>query len=211
MKDLVKYLAMMLLAASLVAQEPRQPQHEPGLPELVAPPAGQSYKKGDLLLGYDAEETITGYGEVIRPLGLLRVTSDGDNDQAVSATVVALYNELRLGTHLLKVPAYQFNSSARAEPTDSGVTGQVIATRRRGEVTSVQDVLFINVGADDGVRLGDVFRIGAAANQGVPARAQADAMVVHTRAKTATLIVVQVSQPDIRPGAIARQTRRMPS
>jgi cyclophilin family peptidyl-prolyl cis-trans isomerase len=42
MKDLVKYLAMTLLAASLVAQEPRPPKHEPvpTLPELVAPPAG---------------------------------------------------------------------------------------------------------------------------------------------------------------------------
>ncbi len=40
MRDLVKYLAMMLLAASLVAQEPRRLQPEPGLPELVAPPAG---------------------------------------------------------------------------------------------------------------------------------------------------------------------------
>jgi hypothetical protein len=91
------------------------------------------------------------------------------------------------------------------------VTGQVIATRRHGELTSVQDVLYVNVGADDGVHLGDVFRIGVAANQGVPARSQAEAMVVHARPKTATLVVLQVNQPDIRPGAIARQTRRMPS
>jgi len=178
---------------------------------VVAPPDGQAYKRGDLLLAYDAEQSILGYGDIIRPLGLLRVDADGENGQTVAATVTALYSPLRIGTHVLKVPAYHYDSSARAVPTDSGIEGQVIGTRRRGEISSVQDVLFVNVGADDGVRLGDVFRIGAAANQGVPEREQAEAIVVHTRAKTATLVVLEVRQPDIRPGAAARQIRRMPS
>ena len=130
----------------------------------------------------------------------------------MAATVVALYNALETGAALLKVPAYQFNSSARPEPTDSGVTGQVIATRRGGEIASVQDVLYIDRGADDGVHLGDIFHITTAPErQGAAARDQADAIVVHARAKTATLVVLQVSQPDIRPGAAARQVRRMPS
>jgi hypothetical protein len=46
-------------------------------------------------------------------------------------------------------------------------------------------------------------------------REQAKALVVHTDAKTATLVVLQVTQPDIRAGATAgataRQIRRMPS
>lgn len=178
---------------------------------VVAPPDGQAYKRGDLLLAYDAERSILGYGDVIRPLGLVRVDADGENGQTVAATVTALYSPLRIGTHVLKVPAYHYDSSARAVPTDSGIEGQIIGTRRGGEISSVQDVLFVNVGADDGVRLGDVFRIGAAANQGVPEREQAEAIVVHTRAKTATLVVLEVRQPDIRPGAAARQIRRMPS
>jgi hypothetical protein len=77
----------------------------------------------------------------------------------------------------------------------------------------VQDVLFINRGADDGVHLGDFFRISSAPDltRGGLVREQADVVVVHTRANTATGVVVQVSQPDIRPGAAARQVRRMPS
>jgi hypothetical protein len=179
---------------------------------VAAPPAGQAFKRGDLLLAYDVGRTVLGYGEIIRPLGLLRVTADGENGQNVAATVVALYNALETGAALLKVPAYQFNSSARPEPTDSGVAGQIIATRRGGEIASVQDVLYIDRGADDGVHLGDIFRITASPDrQGAAVRDQADAIVVHTRAKTASLVVLQVSQPDIRPGAAARQVRRMPS
>jgi len=178
---------------------------------VVAPPAGQAYKRGDLLLAYDVGATVTGYGEVIRPLGLLRVTADGESGQTVAATVIGLYNALELGAALLKVPAYRFDSNARAVPTDSGVEGQVIASGREGEITGTQNILFVNVGADDGVHLGDVFRISAAAMQAGATREQAEAIVVHTRAKTATLVVVRVSQPDIRPGAAARQIRRMPS
>jgi hypothetical protein len=77
----------------------------------------------------------------------------------------------------------------------------------------VQDVLFIGRGADDGVRLGDIFRISSVPDptRGGLVREQAEAVVVNTRPNTATCIVVQVSQPDIRPGATARQVRRMPS
>jgi hypothetical protein len=59
------------------------------------------------------------------------------------------------------------------------------------------------------VSLGDVFRISSAPEAG-PVREQAQALVVHMDPRTATLVVVQVTQPDIRPGAIARQVRRMP-
>lgn len=178
---------------------------------VVAPPADEAYQRGDILLAYDVGRTITGYGEIIRPLGLLRVTADGESGQTVAATVTALYNTLELGAALLKVPAYDYSSDARAVPVDSGLEGQVIAARRDGEIASVQDVLFINLGADDGIHLGDVFRISAATAQAGATREQADALVVHTRAKTATLVVLQISQPDIRPGAVARQVRRMPS
>jgi hypothetical protein len=178
----------------------------------VAPPGGQTYKRGDLLLAYSVGRTVAGYGEVIQPLGLLRVTADGEAGQAVTATVTALYGQMDLGVPLLSVPAFSYESNAHAQAIDSGVVGQVIGTRREGEITSVQDVLFIDRGTDDGVRLGDVFRISSAPEGAAGlVRDQADALVVHTRDKTATVVVLQVSQPDIRPGATARQVRRMPS
>jgi hypothetical protein len=178
----------------------------------VAPPSGQAYQQGDLLLAYSVGRSIAGYGEVIQPLGLLRVTADGEAGQAVAATVTALYGQMDLGVPLLKVPAFSYESNARAQAIDSGIVGQIIGTRREGEVTSVQDVLFIDRGADDGVRLGDVFRISSAPEGSAGrVRDQADALVVHMQSKTATVIVLQVSQPDIRPGATARQVRHMPS
>ncbi len=177
----------------------------------VAPPANQAYRRGDLLLGYRVGRTVLGYGEIIEPLGLLRVDADGNPGQSVTATVTALYGQLDLGVPLLKVPAFRYDSNARAVPVDSGIAGTVIATRNVLELTSIQDVIFVSLGADDGVHLGDVFDISSAPDANGLVRDQAEGLVVHLRDKTCTVVVLQVSQPDIRPGATARRVRRMPS
>ncbi len=177
----------------------------------VTPPGGTSYKKGDLLLAYRVGRAILGFGEVIEPIGLLAVTSDGEAGQPVTAQVRALYGQMDLGALLFKVQPFRYDSNAHAVPVDSGITGAVIATRRDGELTTIQDELFIDRGSDDGVHLGDIFHISAPASSSELVRDQADALVVKLEAKTATVLVLQVSQPDIRPGATATQVRRMPS
>ena len=180
---------------------------------VVAPPAGETFRRGDMLLTFTVERTLRGYGEVIVPTGLLRVDSDGEPGGSAAAKVVGVYGLVNSGQRLIKVPAFISPAAGRSQPTDSGVVGEVIGTRRGSELSTVQDVLFINRGADDGVSLGDIFRISSAPDltrEGL-VREQADVVVVHTLSNTATCIVVQVSQPDIRPGATARQVRRMPS
>ncbi len=180
---------------------------------VVAPPAGETFGRGDILLTYTVNRTIHGYGEVIVPTGLLRVTSDGEPGGSASARVVGVYGPVNSGQRLIRVPAFTFPAGVRPQPMDSGLVGEVIGTRRGGELSTVQDVLFISRGADDGVRLGDIFRISSVTDpaRGGLVRDQADVVVVNVRPNTATCIVVQVSQPDIRPGATARQVRRMPS
>jgi len=178
----------------------------------VTPPGGQTYHRGDELLAYRVGRAVTGYGNVIEPLGMLLVTADGEAGQAVTAQVRGVYGSLGLGAKLLKVEPFHYDSSARPVPVDSGLAGTVIATRRNGELTNVQDEFFIDRGADDGVHLGDVFHISTArGTSGGLVRDQADALVVKLQPKTSTAIVLQVSQPDIRPGATARVVRRMPS
>jgi len=180
---------------------------------VVAPPAGETFRRGDILLTFTVERTLRGYGEVIVPTGLLRVASDGEPGGSAPARVIGVYGPVSSGQSLIKVPAFTSPAARRPQPTDSGVVAEVIGTRRGSELSTVQDVLFINRGADDGVHLGDIFRISSAPDltRGGLVREQADVVVVHTRSNTATCIVVQVSQPDIRPGATARQVRRMPS
>jgi hypothetical protein len=176
----------------------------------VTAPAGGVYARGDLLLIYAVDQVLPGYGDLIKPLGLLQVLTEASGGRSGTARVTALYTSVSDGDLLTRVAPFRFDNSARAQPVDSGVVGRVIATRSGRELTSTQDVLYIDRGADDGLRLGDVFRINSAPGAD-PVRVQAEALVVHTDPKTATLLVIQVTQPDIRAGATARQIRRMPS
>jgi hypothetical protein len=176
----------------------------------IRPPQGAAYRRGDLLLVYVVDQQLRGYGDLIKPLGLLRVLTAANGGQSGTARVEALYGKVSDGELVTRIEPFHYVSSARSQQVDSGVVGQVIAVRSGRELTSVQDILYIDSGAEAGIRLGDVFRISSAPSAG-PVRVQADAIVVHTDARTATLLVLQVSQPDIRAGATARQIRRMPS
>ena len=176
-------------------------------------PPGDTVRSGDMLLVYTVADQVRGYGDLVVPSGLLRVSADGLPGADVTATVVAVFEPVLFGQRLIKIQPFVSNNSARPQPVDSGVVGEVIALRSDRQVLSTQAVLFINRGSDSGVRLGDIFTIGTPGDRssGGVARRQAEVMVVNVRAATATCTVLQVSQPDVFPGAVARQVRRMPS
>jgi hypothetical protein len=177
---------------------------------VVTPPQGEGYRLGDILLVYAVDRYLPGHGDIIKPLGLLRVLTEANAGQSGTASVISLYGAVNDGALLTKIEPFRNLSSARAQSVDSGVVGRVIAVRSGRELTSIQDVLYIDRGADDSLKAGDVLRISSAPAAG-PVRDQAEALVVHTDARTATLVVLQVTQPDVRAGATARQVRRMPS
>jgi hypothetical protein len=180
----------------------------------VEPPSGEGLARGELLLSYRKTGEIRDYGDVIRPTALLRVTSEGSGGRPAAAQVIRLYGQLTDGQAIIKVAPFTFPQNVRAEEVADGVTGEVVGLRDPRELATLQDVVFINKGADDGVRLGDVFAISgvrsAGAGQGV-LQDQARALIVNTRARTASAVLVELYRPDIRPGAVARQVRRMPS
>jgi hypothetical protein len=166
-----------------------------------------------LLLAFIVDRNVRGYGDVVIPSGLLRVEGDAPAGQSTQATAIALYGPVNSGQRFIRISPFPPQSATRPEPVDGGMTAQVIETQLGRELVSVQAILYLDRGADEGVRLGDMFRITAAADAsaGTLARDQAEVMVVHVRPHTATCVVTSVSQPNIRPGATARLVRRVPS
>jgi len=179
----------------------------------IRPPQAEGLRPDDLLLAFTVGRNVRGYGDVILPSGLVRVETDTPAGENAEGVVVALYAPLNSGQRYLKVEPFPSQASGRPSPVDSGIVAQVAATRTGRELASLQSVLYIDRGSEDGVRLGDVFSIVSAPDEttGAAAREQAQVVVVFTRPRTATCIVVDVSRPDIRPGATARQTGRVPS
>ena len=179
----------------------------------IRPPGNEGLRPDDLLLAFSAGRPVRGYGDVILPSGLVRVETDTPAGENAEGVVIALYAPLIGGQRYVKVEPFPSQASARPSPVDSGIVGQVVTTRAGREIVSLQSVLYIDRGAEDGVRLGDVFSIVSLPDPatGAAAREQAQVVVVYTRPRTATCIVVDVSQPDIHPGATARQVGRVPS
>jgi hypothetical protein len=177
---------------------------------VVEPPPGDALKRGDLLISYTVPRSVPGYGDIVRPSGLLRVTDVGAPGEVVQAQVIRVYQSIATDQPVLQVPAFQDSSAARSVPIDSGVVGSVVALRDPHELVGEQSVLFIDRGSEDGVHLGDVFQIGSPSSSGFE-RDQVKVLIVYTRPQTSTALVIQIDRPDVRPGATARQIRRMPS
>jgi LysM repeat protein len=180
----------------------------------VVPPSGEALKVGDLLLAYAVPRSIAQWGEVVRPTGLLKVTGIGDASGNATAQVIGVYQAITSGQLCMKVPAFS-PSKGRSVAVDSGLVGSVIDMRDPHELLAFQDVLFIDRGAEDGVHLGDTFQISgtttAASGIGEVVQNEAKVLIVYLRPHSATGVVIQMDRPDIRPGATARQIRRMPS
>jgi LysM repeat protein len=179
---------------------------------LEAPP-GETLQPGDLLLSYRMGEDLGTWGRIVRPTGMLRVKSL--TGERWSAEIIRVYDQVEQFQGLLKVQPFVSNSNRRAEPVVGGIEGSVIAIRDGNQVPQMQDVLFIDKGANDGVRLGDVFQIyrprqdsdrGTTVEQDL-----ARAIVVNTRSATATVIIVELYGSEVRSRSLVRQVRRMPS
>jgi hypothetical protein len=184
----------------------------------LVPPPGLALKRGDLLESFVTPRTVQGYGQVILPTGLLRVTDVGNGQGAdVTAQVIQMYGAVQSGQGVMVAPVYHADSGVRPVPVppDSGLTGQVIALRVPHVLATEQNALFINLGSQDGVHPGDVFEISGTSQStigvGAVIQPQGQALVVYTRPHMSTAIVIQLDRPDIGPGSTARQIYRMPS
>ena len=183
---------------------------------VLTPPPGDSLRVGELLMSYDTPRVIQGYGAVVRPTGLLKVTRFGGGDTAM-AQVVAVYQTIEGRQRVVRAVPFESRRGVFPQPVpaDSAVTGQVLDLRSPREVANEQGVLFINKGSDDGVRLGDIFQVSRmsppAAGIGGIKQNQGKVLIVHARSHTATGVLIQVDRGDIRPGSDVVQIRRMPS
>ncbi len=183
---------------------------------VVSQPPGDTLQAGDLLLTFRRSEENTGYGQVVRPTGLIRVTGPaGQGNNLMAGQVLRLYAPVEDSQELIKIQPFVNNSNQRAVPVTDGIEGHVIRLRDERNTAQLQDVLFIDKGANDGLRLGDILKIYAVRTDpdhpGSFEQDQARAMIVSTRASTATAVIVELYRGDVSSHSLVRQVRRMPS
>jgi LysM repeat protein len=179
----------------------------------IAPPAGGSYQVGDSLLLAQVGGEIEGYGEMVVPVGLARVTEAVDGRYL--ATVIAVYGSIRKGQQVLPPGRFMPADSVRAKPVADGVRGRLLGGKGRQELKAPQMVVFIDKGRQDGVAPGDLFEARRRPRRLADGALRVDEVmaefqIVRVGERTATARVINVLSPDLPPGTEVRQVAKLP-
>ena len=180
----------------------------------VRPPRNASYHVGDSLLvaRIDRGLEFGRWGDVVVPVGIARVTSI--EEQQVLAEVVAQFDRIHEGQLAMPLEPFRNPGEVRPTPVEKGMTGRLLAPRDPHAIAGAQQYYFIDKGRRDGVSLGDVFEVFQPA-QGYAGAASEEVravmMIVHTREKSATGLLIQIVNPAIERGMPVRLIKKMPS
>lgn len=183
--------------------------------ELALEPAPDaSYHVGDSLLVARLDRTLVGWGDVVVPAGIVRITEVQSHQ--ILGELVAQFGAPRSGYPYVGLPLEPFRDAGEVRPVavEQGLEGRVIGVRDEQVLVGLQEFIFIDRGRRDGVVPGDMFEAYRPSGT-EPGDASAGAiqtlLVVHTRERSATALVVSVTRGDITPGTAVRLTRKMPS
>jgi hypothetical protein len=178
----------------------------------IAPPRNASYHVGDSLLVARIDRDIAGWGGVVVPVGIARVTEL--QRRQVLAEVIMQFARIRDGHLVMPLEPFRDPGEVRPTPVQQGLEGQVIAERDLHSIAGLQQIIFINRGRAEGVTPGDVFEVFRPAS-GVPGTGSEEIrmvlVIVHTREHSASGLVLQINNPAIVPGMPVRLVRKMPT
>jgi len=178
----------------------------------IQPPRDASYHVGDSLLMVRIDRDISGWGGVVVPVGVARVTEL--QRRQVLADVIMQFGRIHDGHLALPLEPFKDPGGVRPTPVDGGLEGVVIAERDLHVLAGPQQIVFINRGRAEGVIPGDVFEVFRPA-AGVPGTAseqvQVVLQIVHTRDHSASGLILNIGHPKLVPGMPVRLIRKMPS
>jgi hypothetical protein len=177
---------------------------------LILPPSGGAYQPGDSLLLAGLLREVTGWGDIVYPTGIARVEEIGPD--GVIAVVVAQFNRITDGQVSLPLEAFPDPGEVMPVPVDNGMMGAIIEPRQKNPVPGMQQVVFLDLGRDAGVKPGDMFTVlKASAEVGIAAKGIAYLRVVHTRDQSSTAMIVNLKGLGVEAGAPVQLVQKMPS
>src|SRR5213076_2608676 len=180
----------------------------------IRPPRNASYHVGDSLLVARIDRILDfgRWGDVVVPTGIARVTSI--QEEQVLAVVVAQFDRVHENELAMPLEPFRDPGQVRPTPVERGLTGKLLWARDPHSIAGAQQFYFIDKGRRDGVTIGDVFEVYKPA-QGFAGAASEEVravmMIVHTRERSATGLLLQINNPALDPGLPVRLIKKMPS
>lgn len=163
------------------------------------PRVGQRYQL------FRVDRVIEGVGQVVIPTGLATVSDVSDGD--VVAIVDKEFHRIGVGDFIGPVPSYPLVRGQYAEPVSSGPSAMIMGFARGSSLQDLNDIVFLDLGADDGIALGDEFELvnRDAGAHVVEGRLQVVGVSPHSSAARITNMVDAV----FRQGLVVQMSRKM--
>ena len=182
----------------------------------MLPPERTQPRPGDRYLTYRVGPAIHGLGQVMIPTGIVRVEEAYQGEKVASvARILAQYDVVMEGDGVMPLEPFDMDSTSRVAAADVGVSGRVVWIQGEPVLPSLQRYLVVDASARDGVRLGDQLTLVRPTTEipgGVtlPEQEIAIAQVVRVTDFGITAMILDQTQPAIKPGTLARVTGRLP-
>jgi hypothetical protein len=178
--------------------------------ELFLTHVAKGVKKGDQLLAIRVQRNLGKPGYVIIPQGLLRVDSLGQN--SATATVVEQFADLTLDDVTIPLPAIPAMPANHLTDVSGGPNGKVIEFLDDQPLYSTTDFAFVNLGAKDGLNLGDellayVPKKKTGKKEMLNEQAVASMRVIHVAERSVTVRVTRLSNAVLDANVPARVVR----
>lgn len=166
---------------------------------------------GDRLQLVRRDRAVEGFGRIFVSTGLATVTAL----QGEVATIVIdqMHADIRPGDWAIPAASFPVTPGVTPQPA-GGLNGEILAFQSPHGLHSVEDLAFVNLGQESGVKEGDEFQVilpPVRASWGTrPEVEVARLQVVRVSRRTAAVRVVGMQQPALEPGLSVRLVEKMP-
>jgi len=151
------------------------------------------------------------FGRILHSMAILTITEI--EDDSARAEVIQLYGAFEVGDFV--IPIQPFDGVRQAtEPVENGLTGTIIGFELEQPLIGPSDPLFLDVGLDQGVQVGDEFAVFAQTERSAE-KARLDDRLITVRAvrvvpSTTSVVVMEVKDAGASPGDFVRMVGRQP-
>lgn len=162
---------------------------------------------GSRLQVFRVERDVEDVGHVVMPTGILvveTIATDG-----VVASVETQFGRVLLGDLVRPLPPFTPVTTDALIDATTGMEATVLSYAAERGVQQIGGYAFLNVGSDDGVRIGDEYVVLGGANQGFPGQVQGRVKIVSVLPEVSTAQIIGLENPVFVPGVRLRPDRRV--
>jgi hypothetical protein len=180
----------------------------------VSHPGGEPPEPGDRVVLTRIEREVRPFGYIVRPTGVATIAAV--HEEVSTAIVTRVFDRIEIGNQATLLEHFDLERGVFAEPVAVGPSAEIVEMLDLQYVPSVKDLVFIDIGRNEGILIGDEFEIylgGRRSPEGLrlPEEHVAEGRVVRVTEETSTLRIITQKHPAISIGLPVRLVRKMPS